>query len=759
MMRVFLLILFIITSLMAEKSAEKVSVQKVSVQLDWKYQFEFAGIIAAKEKGFYRDAGLDVSLREYHDGIDIGADVLAGRSTYGVYNSSIMVENGRVKPIVLMGTYFQHSPLVFVARKGIKNPSDMIGKTIMGTTYELKYSSLALLLNHFSISPKNAHFVDQTFNIQNFIDGKVDVMSAFRSNQLYELDRRGIEYEIIDPAQYGFMMSAVNLFTSPMEAIEHTDRSQRFIDATNRGWKYALDHPDEMINILMHKYAAKKSRNALKYEAKVTKQLMMTDFYPIGEVNSELTVRAFKQLMQIGVLNSDQKLGRYMFKDIAANSHENIEFSSAEKKYFLEKKKITMCVDPEWYPLEVIRDGKHIGMAADVMRVFEKQIDIPIELVPTTSWNQSLLYAKERKCDILSLATSAPERLKYMNFTSVYLSIPYVMLTTNDKPFIEDIGSLTKEKVGIVKGYSTIGILKEHYPHLNIVEVNSINEGLSKVENGELYGYIDNLIVVSSYIQKEYTGSLKVSSRLDEKDDLCVGTRNDEPLLHGVFEKMVKNIDAATMQGIYNRWVSTVEEIPWIEHGMIWKLFLVFMIFLAAFTWRYGVLKRYNKSLLKLSITDKLTGLYNRQKTDMILIREQKKVNRYHEYHCAVMMIDVDNFKMINDTAGHQAGDSVLQTLAYIMKESLRDTDILGRWGGEEFIAILSHTNAHEAMVVAENFRRKIEEFSFGLGHNVTISIGVGEFMAHESVHECVGRVDSALYEAKERGRNRVCQA
>jgi len=587
----------------------------------------------------------------------------------------------------------------------------------------------------------------------------VDVMSAFRSNQLYELDRRGIDYEIIDPAQYGFMMSAVNLFTSPAEAAEHTSRTQRFINATNRGWKYALDHPNEMIDILLHKYAAQKSRNALQYEAKVSKQLMMTDFYPIGEVNSELTVRAFKQLIQTGVLKDDQKLGRYMFKDIAATSHENFEFSGAEKNYLFEKKKITMCVDPEWYPLEVIREGKHIGIAADVMHVFEKNLGVPIELVPTSSWHQSLTYAQERKCDILSLASSEPERLKYMNFTSNYLSIPYVMVTTNDKPFTEDIASLTKEKIGIVKGYTTVGIVKTRYPNLHIVEVKSINEGLSKVQSGELYGYIDNLIVVSSYIQKEYTGALKVSSRLDEKDELSVGVRNDEPLLYGVFEKMVKNLDDATMQSIYNRWVSTVEEVSWINRGIMWKIILVILIGIIAFTWRYIVLRRYSKSLLKLSITDKLTGLYNRQKTDTILIKEQKKVNRYSDYHCSLMMIDVDNFKTINDTAGHQAGDSVLQTLSNIMNENLRDTDILGRWGGEEFIAILPHTAVKDALVAAEGLRRKVEEFSFGLGHSVTVSIGVGEFGIHESVHECVRRVDSALYEAKESGRNRVRKA
>jgi len=753
-MRIFLFLIIILASLWAQKGAEK-----VSIQLDWKYQFEFAGFIAAKEKGFYRDAGLDVDLREYHDGIDIGVDVLAGRSTYGVYNSSIMVESGRVKPIVLMGTYFQHSPLIFVARKGIKNPGDMIGKTIMGTGYELQYSSLALLLNHFSISPKNAHFVDHTFNIQSFIDGKVDVMSAFRSNQLYELDRRGIEYEIIDPAQYGFMMSAVNLFTSPLEAIEHTNRTQRLIEATNRGWRYALDHPNEMIDILLHKYAAQKSRNALKYEAQVTKQLMMTDFYPIGEVNSELTIRAFKQLIQTGVLKEDQKLGHYMFKDIVANSHQSFAFSPLEKNYLLEKKKVTMCVDPEWYPLEVIRDGKHIGIAADVIRIFEKQVGIPIELVPTSSWRESLTYAQERKCDIFSLASSTPDRVKYMNFTSPYLTLPLVLVTTADKAFVENIGSLSGKTLGSVSGYAVIDQLRTQYPNLKIVQVQSITEGLSKVESGELYGYIDNLIVVSSYIQKEYTGILKVSSRLDSKVELAVGVRNDDPLLYGILEKMVKNLDDATMQRIYNRWVSTVEEVPWIDRGIVWKIIFILFAGIIVFTWRYVVLKHYNTSLLKLSITDKLTGLYNRQKTDIMLMKEQKKVNRYTDYHCSLMMIDVDNFKVINDTSGHQMGDRVLQDLAGIMKTNLRDTDILGRWGGEEFIAIFPHTTTDEAMVVAESFRRKVEEFAFGIGHCVTISIGVGEFVQNESVHECIGRVDRALYEAKERGRNKVCQA
>ncbi len=729
---------------------------KISVQMSWKFQFEYAGFIAAKEKGFYREAGLDVELREYQHGVDTVSDVLNQKATYGLYNTSIVVAEGRVKPIVLLGTYFQHSPLIFVARKGITNPAAMVGKTIMGTKDEFKYSTLGLLLNHFGVTTKNARFVDHTFNVDDFMKGKVDVMSVFRSNELYYLDKAGVEYEIIDPAEYGFVMSAVNLFTSPSEALGHTERTQRFIDATNRGWHYALEHSDEIIGILLRKYTTNKSKEALEYEAKVTKKLLLTDFYKIGEVNPELTVRAFKQLSQAGMIKPDQKLGRFMFTEIAASSNGEPLLSADERAYLLHKKKITMCVDPEWYPFEALREGKHIGIAADVMHRFEKQLGVPIELVPTRSWNEALLYAQQRRCDIFSLASSTPARLGYMDFTRPYVTLPVVMATTMEKPFTEDIATLQGKRLGAVKGYSITEQLKTDHPELELVEVESITEGLKMVEQGELYGYIDNLMVVSSYIQKEYTGQLKVSSRLEQKVELGVGTRNDEPLLHEIFDKLVKNLDEQTMQTIYNRWVTTVEEVPWIDREMVWKALVFLVLALVAFGWHYYNLKRYNAKLLELSVTDKLTGLFNRQKIDERLIEETMLLERYPEYHCSVMLIDVDFFKTVNDTYGHQTGDAVLKGLADIFRHNLRISDVVGRWGGEEFMVILPHTALKEAVAAAENLRHVIEHQRFGHGFTVTVSIGIGELKPALGVHENIAGVDRALYGAKALGRNQI---
>lgn len=735
------------------------NLEKVSVQLDWKYQFEYAGYIAAKEKGYYRDAGLDVELREYREGSDVVSDVLSRKSTYGIYNSSIVVENGHIKPIVLMATYLQHSPLIFIARKGIKSPSDLIGKTLMGTKNEFKHSSLSLLLSHFDITSSNSRLLDHTFSIDPFTHHEVDAMSAYRSNQLYELDRLKIPYEIIDPMEYGFVMNAGNLFTSYEEAMQYPQRGQKFIDATNRGWKYALDHPGEIIDILKKKYKVHKSAEALAYEAKVIQKLMMTDLYRIGETNSELTVRLYKQLLYAGIIQEDQKLGQFLFRDIIASAKNSFQLTQAEKNYLLQKKKITMCVDPEWYPLEAIREGKHIGIASDVMKNFESKLGIPVELVETATWSESLLNVQNHRCDILSLAAKTPERENYLDFTSTYLALPYVMVTTMEKPFIESIELLNGKKIGVVKGYEILNRLKKLYPALTIVEVESINDGLKKVENGQLYGYVDNLVVTTSYIQREYTGSLKVSLRLEEKDELHIATRNDEPILHDIFEKLVQDLDEKTKQVIYNRWASTIEQVAWMDRKMVWSIVGFILLGISAFTWRYFILRRYNTKLLELSVTDKLTGLNNRQKIDEKIQEEQRKIDRYKSYRCAILMMDVDFFKMINDTYGHQSGDRILQLLAEIFKKSLRQTDLIGRWGGEEFIVILPHTTAEQAFVAAENLRSAVESYVFELDHPITISIGVGKLLRNQSVHENIGRVDKALYEAKKSGRNRVYSA
>ncbi len=166
-------------------------------------------------------------------------------------------------------------------------------------------------------------------------------------------------------------------------------------------------------------------------------------------------------------------------------------------------------------------------------------------------------------------------------------------------------------------------------------------------------------------------------------------------------------------------------------------------------------LERDHKEIELLSITDKLTALYNRTKIDRLFADELKRTERYGDGF-SVILIDLDHFKSVNDSYGHQAGDSVLQELSRLLRACVRETDHLGRWGGEEFIVILPNADMACAMQLAEKLRKSIDEHSFsGVGHK-TASFGVASYRAGDDVDSMTRRADNFLYLAKEAGRNQV---
>ncbi len=166
-------------------------------------------------------------------------------------------------------------------------------------------------------------------------------------------------------------------------------------------------------------------------------------------------------------------------------------------------------------------------------------------------------------------------------------------------------------------------------------------------------------------------------------------------------------------------------------------------------------LKNANEKLKLLSITDSLTRLYNRRKMNIEIEKEYKRSKRY-KTKFSLIMFDIDWFKKINDTYGHQAGDEVLKELSNLTKEIVRSTDIVSRWGGEEFLILCMETDLDTAKNLAQRLREATENYQFSVGKKVTISIGVEEFDGDESIDELLKNVDNKLYRAKDSGRNCV---
>lgn len=273
-----------------------------------------------------------------------------------------------------------------------------------------------------------------------------------------------------------------------------------------------------------------------------------------------------------------------------------ITFSKQDKEYLQQKKKIVMCIDPDWMPYEKNDKGTHIGMSSDYMKIFQELLPIKIEYLPTSSWTESLELAKKRSCDILSLAVKTPLRSQYMDFTSGYLKLPLVIATKPRTPFISDINDILDKKIAVVKGHAYIELLRQKYPTLKLIEVSSSKEGFSKVLDEEVYGFLDSLASMGYKIQKDHLGNIKIAGKLDIELEIGMATRNDEKELLVIFEKLVNSVSQTKHREILNKWVSVTYNKPFEKNRIIEILIFVFIVSVF-FVYRQFLLKRKNEVL------------------------------------------------------------------------------------------------------------------------------------------------------------------
>ena len=467
----------------------------------------------------------------------------------------------------------------------------------------------------------------------------------------------------------------------------------------------------------------------------------------------------------------------------------SINFSNQELEYLTTKEKINFCIDPDQYPFQKIQNSKHIGMSADIMKYIEKKSGITFNLVPTSQWSESLEFIKTDQCDILPLAMRTKQSEEYLSFTKSYVKSPIVISTLIEEPFIEDIQLLKDKKIAITKAYAYIDMIKEKFPNIQIVEVKSINQGLSLVKEKKVYGYIGSLPAVSYQINKSYTHQLKVSSILEEKLLLSFAINKNDVILENIMDKIIHGMDENEINAIVNKW-SSIKIEKHNDYSLIYKIisfFLLLTLFILFWTFKLKKdkekinalykelssekkkIENLNLELLKkelrledanrrlkvLSSTDKLTKIYNRRTLDEYLEREINRSRRSKETF-GLILIDIDHFKAVNDTYGHQVGDLVLIDVAKIIKKGIRTIDLFGRWGGEEFLIIVPSTKEEGLQATAQRIRESIEKHTFERVGQKTISLGLTIYQEEDDSNSILKRADDALYKAKREGRNQV---
>ncbi|MGB5867623.1 MAG: transporter substrate-binding domain-containing protein [Arcobacteraceae bacterium] len=446
----------------------------------------------------------------------------------------------------------------------------------------------------------------------------------------------------------------------------------------------------------------------------------------------------------------------------------HIELNKNEIAY-LNTNTIKYCINPDGLPFEGLNEaGEHSGMSLDYYHLFERMLSAKFELVKTKSWNESVDFIMEHKCDMLALAMETSERKKHLNFTSSYLEVPLVVATRVNVPFINNILDLDGEKIGIIKGDAFVKILRQKYPSLDIIEVENIYDGLDRVKEGELFGFIDTLASIGYEFQKKYFGELKIAGKISENLKLSIAVDKTDTILLNILQKATNNITNELHREIFTKWIP-IKYQKGIDYNLVWEISLsaIFLIILVVY-WNRKItrtntllieakkdIEQKNKELEKLAITDKLTNIYNRRKLDEMLEHELNRSQRF-KHTFAVVILDIDFFKKVNDTFGHQEGDKVLIQIANILKTHIRKTDIVGRFGGEEFVIICPESHQENVYNLIEKIRLYIENYTFENIGNITASFGITMLQENDTEEALLKRADDALYKAKNNGRNQV---
>lgn len=519
----------------------------ITLQLNWKHQFQFAGYYAAIEKGFYRDAGFEVQLKELQTGVDPVDAVLKGDADYGVGASELALRYAKGAQIVAVAAILQHSPLVLLARGSqVQTVQGLAGKRIELAPHE---AELYAYLRREGLA--RGRFIEQpaTFSIQNLLDGKTDAISGYSTDEPFALQQARFRYSIFSPRASGIDFYGDTLFTSATLARAKPQQVEAFRAASVRGWQYALDHPEEIADLILAKYSQRHTREHLLFEAAELRRLMQPQLIEIGHLNPGRWLHIASVYAEVGLLPEEYDLHGFIFDP---NVHTDLTWA-------------------------------YRGLMAALL-------------------------------------------------LTLFLGAMALRESHNNRRLRNEIAK--REAI----------------------------ESQLRETNERLGGQLDEVRVLQS--------------RLEEQ-----------------------------------------------------------------------------------AVRDSLTGLYNRRYLDDALPRELQRAQR-EKYPVAIVLADIDRFKRVNDTYGHQSGDIVLQALANLLKENVRGGDLPCRWGGEEFVLVLPRMSLDNALARADALRKSFNALKLELdGQTVslTLSAGVAVYPGHGiTVADLLHAADDALYEAKNGGRDQV---
>ncbi|MGZ8287807.1 MAG: EAL domain-containing protein [Telluria sp.] len=627
------------------------ALEQVTLQLKHTHQFQFAGYYAALEKGYYRDAGLSVRIVEGRDGNEPERNVINGKAEYGVGSSSLLLARLAGKPLVVLGTIFQHSPYVLLMPRRAGGPDirTIVGKRVMigSLTDELTQADeLVAYLKKEGIPLSSLQRVEHSFDPRDLVRGRVYAMGAYTTNEPDHLERAGFAYDVFSPRAAGIDFYGDNLFTSERELDKHPERAKAFRAASIKGWAYAMSHQEEIADLILAKYTRRNDRRHLLFEARQMVPLVQPVLVEIGYTNPDRWRHIADIYADLGMLPKGASFDGFLYR-----------------------------LDPP----------------AHLTWLFRVLVAATVLLLGGAAVHFSLL-ARERK------RVRETIRKGELRFRTMFEEAP----------------------MGIALIDSATGEFKDINPRYAQISGRSFDQ----IRSGSWSDFVhpDDAASDAARLDKlsAYTDpGAKTTMRLLRPDGSVVW-----------IEMSIAAIE--TESQVHPHHLCMIEDVTEKKksEALIWQQ--------ANF--------------------DTLTQLPNRRmfhdRLELDIAKGQRDGHR-----TAILFIDLDHFKEVNDTLGHHQGDILLIEAAQRIRSCVRASDTVARLGGDEFTVIVSALEDSGRVAMIAQSILDVLRAPFALGQEqafVSASIGITLYPDDaDDVDDLLKHADQAMYAAKGAGRNR----
>ena len=256
------------------------------------------------------------------------------------------------------------------------------------------------------------------------------------------------------------------------------------------------------------------------------------------------------------------------------SGRENLNLSQEEIEWLNNHQTITVVQDPGWPPVEFTdEEGRSAGITHDYLTVIESRLAIKFERISGLSWQEAYSRLKKHEIDMTTSVTVTPERLEFWAFTKPYMKIPIVIVTHSDVTYISSLKELEGKDVAVVDGYAMGEWIAKDFPQINLVKVNSAEEGLLSLSEGKVFAFIDNMLVTGYYMSKLKLGNLKIAGESPYINAQAMAVRKDWPILARILEKALDSIPEEEKNAIYYKWVPIRYEHKF-DYSLLWKIFL-----------------------------------------------------------------------------------------------------------------------------------------------------------------------------------------